>query len=119
MISYSVSGERSAVKYRDNQCQLTAVFNMEDSLGVSTAFLSSPLTFGIARRFAHSGLFRSIETHVGTKQSQCLGPFPQTLPAVRQWSGKLERLDAWRPSHSTLHAGVFVWLIGAHHRAGS
>lgn len=47
VISYSVSGERSGVKYIDNQCLLIAVYKMEDSLGVSIAFYSLFLLLGL------------------------------------------------------------------------
>lgn len=42
-----MSGERSGVKYIDDQCLLRAVYKMEDSLGVSTAFYSLVLLLGL------------------------------------------------------------------------
>lgn len=37
VVSYSMSGEESGVKYTHNQCLLIAVLKTKDSLGVSTA----------------------------------------------------------------------------------
>lgn len=77
---YSMSGERAAVKYIDNQCLRIAVFTMEDSVGVPTAFFS--LFFWDCPLWPCQVC---CHLHVGSKQSQCLGPFLWALPAVSEW----------------------------------